>query len=443
MERAKQTAIDWVEDERDALIRTSRQIWDYAELGLEEFKSAALLIEVLRKHGFTVEEGVADMPTAFVATWGQGRPVIGILAEYDALPQCAAEGQGAGHGCGHNLYGTGSVAGAIAAKVAMEKAGIKGTVKLYGTPAEETLVGKVYMARDGIFDGADVIMAWHPGKENAVMSGSTALNSMTFEFYGKSAHAAVAPFDARGALDAVEVMNFAANRLRERLPRGAMLHYVITHGGVFPNVVPPYARSWYYVRAGSRKILDPLVTRLIKCAEGAAHATETELKTTVITGTYELLWVEAAGHAIHANLEAIAPPRFTPEEKEYPKKRYGHSDPDETVTGPVLTPGPWANDLGNVSWIVPFGLFMTTCRTPETPEHHASATDQYRMGLGEKGMLYAAKILAATTLDYMTKPELVQQVRREWEAKTKGFVYDPIVPRGQKPPRVSGVATRD
>jgi aminobenzoyl-glutamate utilization protein B len=276
------------------------------------------------------------------------------------------------------------------------------------------------------------------------MSGSMAMNSMTFEFFGKSAHAAVAPFDARSGLDAVEVMNFAANRLRERLPRGAMLHYVIPSGGVFPNVVPPYARSWYYVRAHSRTILEPIVARLVRCAEGAAHATETRLQTTVLTGTYEMLWVETAGRAIHANLEAIAPPKFTAGEKEFPRKKYGSSDPDETVTGPIVEAGPWSNDLGNVSWLVPFGLFMTTCRAPETPEHHASATDQYRMGLGHKGMVYAAKVLAATTLDYMTKPDLLRRVRAEWEAKTKGFTFDPIVPKGQKPPRAAaGPCGRD
>ena len=246
----------------------------------------------------------------------------------------------------------------------MEKVGISGTIKLFGTPAEETLVGKVYMARDGVFTGVDTMMAWHPGKENAVISGSMAMNSIIYEFYGKSAHAAVAPFDARSSLDAVEVMNYAANHLREHLLREAMLQYVIPHGGIFPNVVPPYDRSWYFIRAHNRRILKPLVDLLARCAEGAAHATETEVKITTITGTYEMLYVEAAARVMHANLEAIQPPRLTPEEKAFPKNKFGYSDPDESVSGPIVEVGPWSNELGNVSWLVPFAFVMTSCRAP-------------------------------------------------------------------------------
>ena len=443
MEKEKETAIQWVEDEREQLIEYSREIWGYAELGLEEYKSAALLVRVLREAGFQIEEGVSDMPTAFVATWGEGGPTVGLLAEYDAVPQCAVIGDGPGHGCGHNLYGTGTVAAAIAAKTAMEKSRVGGTLKVFGTPAEETLVGKVYMARDGVFDGLDTVMAWHPGKENAVMNvGSMAMDSIIYEFFGKSAHAGVAPFDARSALDAVEIMNYAANHLREHLPRGSMLHYVIPGGGIFPNVVPPYARSWYFMRCFNREILKSNVERLFRCAEGAAHATETEVKATTITGVYDSLPLESSARVMHANLEAIPPPKFTKEEKEFPQKKYNYTEPDETVSGPFVGgTGPWSNDLGNVSWLVPFSMCMITCRAPETPEHHVSATEQYRMGLGEKGMLYAAKILAATTLDYMTKPELLEEIRKEWGAKTEGFVYDPIVPAGQKPPRISGAAS--
>jgi len=269
-----------------------------------------------------------------------------------------------------------------------------------------------------------------------------AMDSILYEFFGKSAHAGVAPFDARSSLDAVEIMNYAANHLREHLPRGSMLHYVIPNGGIFPNVVPPYARSWYFMRYFNREVLKSNVQRLLRCAEGAAYATETEVKATTITGVYESLPLESAGRVMHANLKAIEPPKFTDEEKAFPQKKFNYTEPDETVSGPFIGgTGPWSNDLGNVSWLVPFSMCMTTCRAPETPEHHVSATEQYRMGLGEKGMLYAAKILAATTLDYLTKPEALNNVREEWEAKTKGFVYDPIVPAGQKPPRISGAAS--
>jgi len=439
MEPEKKRAIEWIDDQSDRLINISQEIWDFAELGLEEFKSSALLVKVLRDVGFNVEEGVSGMPTAFVATWGEGKPNIGILAEYDALPQCAVDGDGPGHGCGHNLLGTSSVAAAIAVKTALEGSGIDGSIMLFGTPAEETLTGKVYMARDGVFSKADKIISWHPGKENAVMClASLAMDSVAYEFIGKSAHAAFAPFDARSALDAVETMNYAANHLREHLPRGGMLHYVITNGGIYPNVVPPYARCWYFIRAHNRTEVKLIVERLKRCAEGAAHATETELKVTTLTGVYDSLPLEAAAQIMHANLDDIPPPKFTENEKAFPKDKFGYSEPDETVTGPFVEGvGSWSTDLGNVSWQVPFSACNITCHAPETPAHHYTATEQYRMGIGQKGMLYAAKILAATALDYFLKPEYLRRVRQEWESKTKGFVYDPVVPMDQKPPKIS------
>ncbi|MFQ5914472.1 MAG: amidohydrolase [Nitrospinota bacterium] len=443
MEPEKAKAIDWIEGQRDHLISVSQKIWEYAELGLEEFQSAALLVQVLRDAGFQVQEGVSGMPTAFVATWGAGEPAVGVLAEYDALPNCSVDAKANGHGCGHNLYGTGSVGAAIAVKVVMEETGIHGTVKVFGTPAEETLIGKVYMARDGVFNGIDMIMMWHPHSENfADALSSMAAQSMIFEFFGKSAHAAVNPFDGRSALDAVEIMNYAVNHLREHIPRGAMLHYVITHGGVFPNVVPPYARSWQYVRAADRETVKSIVNRLIRCGEGAALATETEVKVRTITGVYNTLPLESAAHIMQANLESIEPPRYTAKEKAFPKKKFGYSEPREGVSEVRLGGvGPWSNDLGNVSWLVPFSRCSIACHAPETPGHHPSATEQYRMGIGEKGMLYAAKVLAATSLDYLMQPDCVRRVREEWEEKTRGFVYDTIVPKGQKPPKVSGVAS--
>ncbi|MCS6975260.1 MAG: amidohydrolase, partial [Cyclobacteriaceae bacterium] len=259
-------------------------IWDYAEVGYKEYKSSALLQDILKKAGFTVEAGVADIPTAFVATYGSGKPVIGILAEFDALPGLSQQAtpeknpnpnRFAGHACGHHLFGVASVAAGIAIKEQMEKNGLKGTIKVYGTPAEEGGGGKVYMVRAGLFNGVDVVMHWHPGSRNAANPSSSLANiSAKFRFYGLSAHAAGAPERGRSALDAVEAMNHMVNLMREHIPSDTRIHYVITEGGKAPNVVPDYAEVYYYARHPKRDVLAGIFERIKKAAEGAALGTE-------------------------------------------------------------------------------------------------------------------------------------------------------------------------
>ena len=283
----KQAAFAWVDENSDRLIKISETIWEYAEIALQETRSAELLAQTLEDAGFKVERGVAGLPTAFTARWGSGSPTIGILAEYDALPSLSqvvgmiekkplVEG-GAGHGCGHNLFGTACVGAAIAVKTIMETNGIGGTIILYGCPAEETVYGKTVMAKAGLFNELDAAVSWHPSSENRVsLNSSLALNSFKVTFRGHSAHAAADPWNGRSALDAVEMMNYGVNMMREHIKPTTRIHYVITNGGAVPNIVPDLAAVWYYVRALDRKEVETYYSRILKIAEAAAMATETE-----------------------------------------------------------------------------------------------------------------------------------------------------------------------
>ncbi|MGH7130119.1 MAG: amidohydrolase, partial [Planctomycetaceae bacterium] len=256
---AQKTAIQSVEKHQADIVAANRAIWEFAEVGLEEHKSAGLLVDKLRDAGFEIETGLAGMPTAFVASYGEGEPVVAILAEYDALPGLSQkvvpyreprESGAAGHACGHSGLGSGALGSVIAVKEAMEKHGIQGTLRLYGTPAEETGIGKVYMQLAGVFDDVDVCLHWHPSTKNQTWAGSSkALVSVRYRFSGVPAHASGSPESGRSALDAVELMNIGVNYLREHVKEDARLHYVVTNGGGQPNVVPPNAEVWYYIRA--------------------------------------------------------------------------------------------------------------------------------------------------------------------------------------------------
>jgi aminobenzoyl-glutamate utilization protein B len=297
---AMKDAISWIDQNKATYDEIAKYIWDNPELSMVEFKSSAKLQEYLAKNGFKLEKGVAGMATAFVATWGSGKPVIGIMGEFDALPNLSQEAGvtskkpitpgASGHGCGHNLFGTSSATAAIAIAKAMEKHGIKGTVKFFGTPAEETLVGKVYMNRDGVFDGCDVIMDWHPGDTNSAgYSSLLAMDNIKFRFYGRSSHAGAAPHAGRSALDAVELMNAGANFMREHVVQEARIHYVITKGGEAPNIVPPFAEVWYYFRAPRRAQVDDMRAWLIDIAKGAGLMTQTRMEYQLLTAVYERL----------------------------------------------------------------------------------------------------------------------------------------------------------
>jgi aminobenzoyl-glutamate utilization protein B len=284
----KQYSQTWIEENKSRLAELSDAIWDYPELGLQEFKSSALLAKELETHGFTIDRGVAGMPTAFVASYGAGQPVIGILGEYDALsglsqkpiPQREPLVEGApGHGCGHNIHGTSGMAAAIAVSKVIKHEGVKGTVKFFGCPAEETLVGKVFMVRDGVFENVDAVFSHHPGTMNAArLLSSNAMNSIKFEFFGVASHAGGSPHRGRSALDAVELMNIGVNFMREHVVQEARIHYVVEDGGGAPNVVPAYARSWYYIRAPERAQVEHIYQWILNIAQGATLMTETNSK---------------------------------------------------------------------------------------------------------------------------------------------------------------------
>ncbi|HJN93629.1 MAG TPA: amidohydrolase, partial [Dehalococcoidia bacterium] len=348
-------------------------------------------------------------PTAFIASYGSGEPVIGFLAEYDALPgvsqaavpeRQARPDVGAGHGCGHNLYSTASTAAAIAVKQAMEAHGLPGTVRLYGTPAEETLIGKIYMARAGVFEDLDAGFSWHPGDgTGASYDYSKALASAKFRFRGLTAHASTSPHDGRSALDAVEAMNFGVNLMREHVKEDARIHYVITDGGGQPNVVPAFAEVWYYVRANKHLDVEEYFDRVIAVAEGAARMTRTEMEFEVITATHEILPNLTLAKIVDRNLGLIGAPSFTAEEKAFAAKiqeplgRTFDTQLSEEITPLPTEPGQGnaSNDQGDISWFAPIGRMRSACYPVGTPGHSWQIVASGGTTIGQKGMLVAAK----------------------------------------------------
>ena len=466
---AKETAWGWIDQNQKRIIEVADTIWGYAELGLTETKSSKLLQDELRKHGFKVEAGVAGMPTAFIATWGSGKPVIGIMGEFDALPGISNKvvpektplREGApGHGCGHHIHGTSGVAGAIAARYAMEKAKAKGTIKFFGTPAEENFVGKVYMVRAGLFDDVDAIISHHPDSINsATIGSSTAVNGVKFHYYGKTSHAAGSPEQGRSALDAIELMNIGVNYLREHVIQEARFHYVIEVGGGQPNVVPDYARSWYYIRAPQRDQLDSIYKRIIKIAEGAAMMTETTLKVEFIMGLYNLIPNRAIAEIITGNMKEIGAPKYTAEELEFAKKINAGLDrqvkiddlkrqkvptwehyADMEMADDVLDPygedycSAGSTDVGDVSWIVPAVEYNTATYPLGSPAHSWQWVACGAMGLGHKSLIFSSKITAGTVLDLLTKPALVKKAKGEHAKRLSGKKYVSPIPAEIQPP---------
>ncbi len=430
------------------------KIWGFAEVGFQETKSSALLQAQLKKEGFNVQAGVAAMPTAFTASFGSGHPIIAILGEFDALPGVAQaavperspiEGQLAGHACGHHLFGAGSSEAAVAVKDWMKATGQKGTLRFYGTPAEEGGSGKVYMVRAGLFNDVDAVLHWHAGDRNEItMTSSLANKSAKFRFHGIASHAAAAPEQGRSALDGVEAMDYMANMIREHVPDSTRIHYVITKGGEAPNVVPAFAEVYYYVRSPSRVINQAVFERIEKAAQGAALGTGTTVDWEIIHGAYELLPNAALGQAMHDNLTAVGGVHYDDKEKTFAEK-IGHTLAGgkaaalELASGiqpfdPRARPGPASTDVGDVSWTVPTVGLKTATWVPGTPAHSWQAVACGGMSIGAKGMVVAAKTIALTAIDLFTKPELVAKGREEFE-KRRGpdFKYAPLL-GDRKPP---------
>jgi aminobenzoyl-glutamate utilization protein B len=428
----------------------SKQIWDFAELGYMEEKSSALLQEQLRKEGFEVKAGVAGIPTAFVATYGAGKPVIGILGEYDALPGLATEAkpdftpipnQKGGHGCGHNLFGTASVAAAVEVKNWLKASGQAGTVRIYGCPAEEGGSGKVYMVREGLFQDVDVVLHWHPGSQNAADAGTSLANkNAKFRFRGIAAHAAASPERGRSALDGVEAMNMMVNMMREHVPSDTRIHYVITKGGEAPNVVPAFAEVYYYARHKDRDVLQSVWKRIENAAEGAAKGTGTKVEWEVLGGVYNMLPNATLAELMHKNLTTVGGITYAPEETAFAQKISESFPAEQRVpinraaeindfkNSPDSPTSGGSTDVGDVSWAVPTVGLQTATWVPGSSAHSWQSTAASGMSIGQKGMLVAAKTLALTALDLYNSPAMIEKARAEWlQKRGADFKYEALL----------------
>lgn len=464
--------IKWIEENREKFIEISDKIWNYAETGLEEYKSSELLINTLIEEGFDVQKGVADMPTSFIASYGDKTPIIAILGEYDALPGLSQKAvpkrdpieEGTpGHGCGHNLLGTGSLAAVIAVKKAIENEYVEGTIRYYGCPAEETFNSKGYMVNAGLFEDVDISLTWHPAFLNMLNAMSAlAMNSVIFKFYGKTAHAAGDPQNGRSALDAVELMNIGVNYMREHMISDARIHYVITNGGKAPNVVPDEAEVWYFIRSPKRSQVNSLYERVVNIAKGATLMTDTELEIDFLSGTYNTEYNEVVQEVINSKLNEVGAPKFNSKDKKFARE-IQKSIPSDSMEGymklippdlldlakavlsqplnkiviPPLGKGqslPGSTDVADVSWVTPLAEFMTACEVIGSPGHSWQNVATSGMAIGHKGMLTAAKVLTLTALEFMQNNELVEKAWQQFKEDHKDERYSSPFPDGLKPP---------
>jgi len=434
----------WLDARAEHLTDVAMRIWDLAEVGYMEKESSALLAGELEAYGFRVTRGVAGIPTAFVAEYGSGKPVIGVLGEFDALPginqdrvptRQPIEGKQAGHACGHNLFGTASSAAAMAAAEWLKSTGHAGTIRFYGTPAEEGGSGKVYMVRAGLFDDVDVVISWHAGDRNDASPGSNlAVKSAVFRFSGVSAHAAASPDRGRSALDGVEAFDFMANLMREHVPQETRIHYVITDGGSAPNVVPDHAEVYYYVRHPDSETVRSIFDRLVKAAEGAAAGTGTTMAYEVVGGAYARLPVVALQELVYKNLKAVGGVRYDDEERAFAnalKKTLPAEPALETVTEiqPFAFEQTYASsDAGDVSWTVPTGTLSTATWVPGTTSHSWQAVAADGVSIGAKGMMVAAETLAFTAVDLFSDASQVAAIQAEFrERRGPDFRYQPLL----------------
>lgn len=426
---------------RDEYAGVAKQIWSFAEVGYREKQSSALLQAELRNAGFSVQAGVAAIPTAFVASWGSGKPVIGIIGEFDALPGLSQQAiprrapitnGGPGHGCGHHLFGTASTAAAIAVKEWLAANHKGGTIRFYGTPAEEGGSGKVYMVRAGLFDDVDAVVAWHPADRNGVSTVSNLANiTAKFRFHGQSAHAAAAPDKGRSALDAVEAMDDMVNMLREHVPQETRIHYVITDGGKAPNVVPDFAEVYYYARNPDMRVLDGIWERIVNAAKGAALGTGTTMDMELVGAVYNVLPNDYLAGLQRRNLERVGGVTYTPEERAFAEEiRKTLSEPmlplgSEAMIQPPRQEVSYASsDIGDVSWRVPTVQLSAATWVPGTPAHSWQAVAAGGGSIGAKGMMVAAKTMALTAIELFSDSSHVRRAREEFERRRgPGFVY--------------------
>jgi len=425
------------------------KIWNWAEPGYQESKSSALLAGMLEKAGFKVKRKVAGIPTAFTATFGSGKPVIGILGEYDALPGLSQKavpyrepnGGGYGHGCGHHLFGVASASAAMAVADQIKAGKIKGTVRFYGCPAEEGGSAKVFMVSAGLFKDCDAVLHWHPGSRNTAGDSTTlARMAVKFRFRGKAAHAAGAPEQGRSALDAVELTNHAAQLLREHTPDFTRIHHVITAGGGAPNVVPNFAEVYYYVRHPNAEVVRGVYKRLVLCAKGAELATETKLEINFQGGIREILPNAALSEVAMKNLKALNDLKYSPDDLKFALKlqtqvpRPRPLSNISRVFNRSGTVGKGSTDVGDVSWVVPSTGFSTACWVPGTPGHSWQAVACGGTDIAHKGMNLAAHVLAATAWDLYHSPETLAAAKKELARRLGEEKYQSLMEPGQKPP---------
>ena len=439
-----QQVLNALEAKQDLYADVALQIWEYAEMGYQEKQSSALLQQTLTDAGFTIRQGVAGIPTAFVAEYNNGGPVIGILGEYDALPGLSQKAlpykvtnnTRAGHACGHHLFGTASAAAAISLKDYLTKTNTKGTVRFYGCPAEEGGSGKVYMTRAGLFDDVDVALHWHADDENAASPRPALANkSAKFRFYGRSAHAAGAPQEGRSALDAVEAMNYMTNLMREHMDMSARIHYVITRGGEAPNVVPDFAEVYYYSRHPKRDAVIALFDRIVKAAEGAAMGTGTTMDYEMIGGTHDLLYVPTFQKMVHKNLQNIGGYEYNEKEMAFAKeiaKTLGKPLTLDHVQGvapyDINAKAGGSTDVGDVSYTVPTAGLRGATWVPGTPAHSWQAVAAGGTSIGIKGMMTAAKVLALTGMQLFEDPSLIDEIQTEFKRiRGEDFQYIPLL----------------
>jgi len=469
MSSDKTLAFEWIEQHKGSIIQLSDEIWEFAELGLIESKSSSLLVDELEKQEFKVERGVAGMPTAFIASWGEGNPIIGIMGEYDALPGLSQkkvpwkeplQNGAPGHGCGHNIHGTSGMAAAIAAKEALKKRQTGGIIRFFGCPAEENFSGKVYMIRDGCFDGINAVISHHPSTMNeASLISSLAVSSAKFHFYGRASHAGASPEQGRSALDAVELMNTGVNFLREHVIQDARIHYIIEKGGDQPNIVPAYARSWYYVRAPERDQLDFIHNWILDIAKGAAMMTRTDVKTEFLEGSYNVIPNRSISELIVKNMREIGLPEYSSEDLKFAEEIAKTITPEmkisqlkkskrpnwEKLVDKLIDdeiPDPWgegeishgSTDVADVSWKAPTVEFSTATWILGTPAHSWQAVAQNGVGVGHKSLVFAAKIMAGTAIDLLTDEDILNKAKEEYRQRIGNKTYTSPIPSDKKPP---------
>jgi aminobenzoyl-glutamate utilization protein B len=452
--KSKDLAIQFIDSTKGELTKMSDSIWKFAEIGLEEYKSSKLLADYAEDHGFKVERNVSGLPTAFIASYGSGKPIIGITGEYDALPGLSQKAiprkealyeNEPGHGCGHNLLGVGALGAALAVKELMDKGLIKGTIRYYGTPAEENYSAKLYLARDGYFNDLDVCLNWHPmDRIKSYIKNSEAVLDFTFKFNGKPAHAAADPWDGKSALDGVESFLDGINLLREHVKPTVRIHYVITDGGKVPNVVPDYAEVWLWARDNDMGNLLIIGERIKNIAKGAALIADVKYNVVLNNGMYNVLANKKGSEVLQSNLEMLGPINYTDYEIEFAHNIQENAGIE--ITGLLNNPlslddaiydeKPFTSDIGDVSWIAPVITLITTTAPESVPWHSWCVVASGGMSIGHKGMIYSSKALAMTMVDLYKDPNLIIDINKESKNRKGSFIYQTMLPEG--PPPISG-----